>query len=122
MGEDAFALGAFAQDRDIRHAEMGLLCLYALFGKRINAPLFAVFKKQTNQDPLYIGMLELAQVALLDDAVHILAVVLERHRQVLFDADRLVVQGLSRHGEIIPLFPLLRYSSVDWLATSPLAF
>src|ERR1700738_3367377 len=67
-------------------------------------------------------MFKLAHVPLLDHAIHILAVVLERHRQVLFDADRLVVNGLSRHGEIIPLFPLLRYSSVDWLATSPFAF
>lgn len=76
MGQDALALRSLAQNRNIRHAEMPLLRLHPLLWKRINTPFLTVLKKQPDQDSLHEGMLELAQIALLDDAVHILAVVL----------------------------------------------
>jgi hypothetical protein len=46
-------------------------------------------------------MFELAQVALLDNPVHILAVVLIDGREILLDADRLVENGLRCHEDSI---------------------
>ena len=53
-------------------------------------------------------MLELAHVALLDRPVHILAVVLEDHRKVFFDADGLFKGWgwLRCHGDSI--LPIVR--------------
>lgn len=60
-------------------------------------------------------MLELAQVALIDDAVHVLAV-------VLVHADGFVVDRPRRHGDSILPFRLSRYNSVDLDCSSALAF
>jgi hypothetical protein len=49
-------------------------------------------------------MLELAQIALLDHTVHILAIVLVNGREVLLDADRFVEYELSSHEDSIPRF------------------
>ena len=65
-------------------------------------------------------MLKLAQVAFLDNSVHILAVVLEDRRQVLLDGDRRVEDGLRCHGNIILQIRSSCYSSIDCPATSAL--
>jgi hypothetical protein len=49
-------------------------------------------------------MLKLAQVTLLDDPVHILAVVLEDRREIFLDGDRVVDNGLRCHGDSILQF------------------
>ena len=49
-------------------------------------------------------MIELAQVALLNDSVHVFAFVLEFHREVLFDTHRFVESGPRGDKESILRF------------------
>src|SRR4051794_1322654 len=65
---------------------------------------------------------ELARVALLDGSVHVLAIVLEDHREIFLDADGFFVGRLRRHAEIIPLTREPPYNSVDLVSDSALAF
>ena len=46
-------------------------------------------------------MLKLAQVALIDDSVYVLAIVLEDRREVLLDGDGWVEYRLRCHGNSI---------------------
>jgi hypothetical protein len=55
-------------------------------------------------------MLELAQVALLDNPIHVLAVVLEDRRQVLLNGDGLIESGLRCHEDSILRIAGFRYS------------
>ena len=100
-GEDALPWQSRAQDGEVGHAKMVALSLNALFGKADYPPLRAVIVEDRSQNSLQKRMLELAQVALLDDAAHILAVVLEDRRKVLLDGDGWVEDGLRCHGDSI---------------------
>jgi len=55
--------------------------------------LLLVVQKQPDEKSLYIRMLELAQVALLDDSVTYSQSCSNSIERYFFDADRLVVHG-----------------------------
>jgi hypothetical protein len=57
--------------------------------------------KNAAQKQLQKLMLEFAQIPLLDNAIHILAVVLEDRRKVLFDGDGVIEGGLRCHEDSI---------------------
>jgi len=61
--------------------------------------------KDAAQEQLQKRMLGLAQAALLDDSVHILAVVLEDRREVLLNGDGMVETGPRRHADSFLRFP-----------------
>src|ERR1035441_6383592 len=99
MGEDALPWRARAQDGHVGYAKMVSLGLDALLGKRKDPPFFQVLEEDANQNCLQPRVLKLAQVALLDDAVHILAVVLEDPSEIFLDGDGMVDSGLRCRSE-----------------------
>jgi len=112
MGEDALPGHACAQDGEVGNAEMVGPGLDALLGEANYAPIGAPRNKDAAQKQLQKRMLELAQVALLDHPVDVLAVVLEDGREILLDADRLVENWLRCHGDsILRLQPFCQGSS-----------